>query len=262
VPPTTDQAPNRPGIFPRILSALSGKRAPAAVPQGMRVYAVGDIHGCASQLDDLTAMILADNQSSGLDTQLVFLGDYLDRGPDSKGVVARLLAPPEGYRSTHLMGNHDQALLDFLDDPIVYRSWRAFGAPETLMSYGVRPPRFDDEAEFAAARDQLAQAMPADHLDFLRNLPLSTRIGDYFFVHAGVRPGIALAEQIAADMLWIRDEFLQSQYDFGSVIVHGHTPIERLVRHTNRINVDSGAYATGRLTAAVLEGQACRFLST
>jgi serine/threonine protein phosphatase 1 len=252
----------RPGIFPRIWNAFSPKRSPAAVPDGMRVYAVGDIHGCARQLDDLMAVILADNQASGLDTRLVFLGDYLDRGPDSKGVIARLLSPPEGYKASHLMGNHDQTLLDFLDDPIVYRSWRSFGAQETLMSYGVLPPRFDDEEEFVQARQQLLQAMPADHLNFLRNLQGSVRIGDYFFVHAGVRPGIALDQQVAADMLWIRDEFLDSRHNFGSVIVHGHTPIERGVRRTNRINIDTGAYATGRLTAAVLEGETCRFLST
>ena len=259
-----DSAPARPkaGLWGKIFGGTAEKRGPAAVPQGMRIYAVGDIHGCCQQLDALMQKIDEDKQGSDLDSRLVFLGDYIDRGPDSKGTVARLLAVESSYRPTFLMGNHDQTLLDFLKDPIVYRSWRGFGAQETLMSYGVMPPRFDDEGEFAVARDRLERALPANHLNFLTNLQTSAQIGDYYFVHAGVRPGIALDDQIPADMLWIRLEFLESKQDFGKVIVHGHTPIERATRYANRINVDTGTYATGRLTAAVLEGESCRFLAT
>jgi len=259
-----DLAPARPrsGLLGRLFAGAAAKRGPAFVPRGVRIYAVGDIHGCSQQLDILMTNIEADNKGSGLDSRLIFLGDYIDRGPDSKGTVARLLMVPPNFRTVFLMGNHDQTLLDFLKDPIVYRSWRGFGAQETLMSYGVLPPRFDDEGEFAAARDRLERAVPADHLEFFRNLQNSAQVGDYFFVHAGVRPGIALDEQIPQDALWIREEFLESKHDFGKIIVHGHSPIERATRYSNRINVDTGAYATGRLTAAVLEGQSCRFLAT
>jgi len=248
------------------LAKLSGfvsrKRAPAHVPDGMRIYAIGDIHGCSEQLDRLMAKIREDQGADGPEPWLVFLGDYVDRGPDSKGVIERLLTVPMGFNQVCLLGNHDQTLLDFLGDSTVYRSWRGFGAPETLLSYGVLPPRFDDEREFETAQTQLARALPQSHLVFLRGLQNSVAIGGYFFVHAGARPGIALDKQVPQDMLWIRDEFLGSNYSFGKVIIHGHTPVPEAVRRANRIGVDTGAYATGRLTAAVLEGENCRFLST
>ena len=130
------------------------------------------------------------------------------------------------------------------------------------MSYGVEPPRFDDESAFAEARDNLHGAMPPAHIGFLKGLELSANIGDYFFVHAGVRPGIPLDRQEPQDLLWIRDEFLDSRDNFGSVIVHGHTPSEHPTRKPNRIGIDTGAYATGQLTTAVLEQNTCRFMHT
>ena len=246
----------------KLFGFVSRKRELRSVPDGVRVYAIGDIHGCSEQLDRLMAMIRDDHGADGLEPWLVFLGDYVDRGPDSKGVIERLLLAPEGFNLVCLLGNHDQTLLDFLEDSTVYRSWRGFGAPETLLSYGVLPPRFDDERDFVTAQIQLARALPQSHLVFLQNLQNSVAIGGYFFVHAGARPGIALDKQVSQDMLWIRDEFLGSNYDFGKTVVHGHTPLPEAVRRANRISVDTGAYATGRLTAAVLEGETCRFLST
>jgi serine/threonine protein phosphatase 1 len=246
------------------LARLTGRARPAVarVPDGVRVYAVGDIHGCAFQLDRLLTAIQADAASHTGAVHLVFLGDYVDRGPDSKGVIERLLALPSSFSPRFLRGNHDQAILDFLRDPAFYRAWRNFGAAETLVSYGVKPPLFDRAEDFAAARDQFAKALPHRHLRFFETLELHFQIGDYFFAHAGVRPGIALEQQTAEDLLWIRDEFLMSKNDFGAVVVHGHTPGDSPVRRSNRICVDTGAYATGRLTAAALHGEHCDFLAT
>src|SRR6185437_3616830 len=208
------------GFFARLTGRRPRKAAPR-VPDGVRVYAVGDIHGCADQLDRLMDAIEADARTWLGPKYLVFLGDYCDRGPDSKGVIDRLLTIGEGFTRCHLRGNHDQVILDFLADPRVYRSWREFGAPATLISYGVEPPRFDDDNAYISARDRFAAAFPASHLRFLQNLQYSARIGDYFFVHAGVKPGTGLEKQAPEDLLWIRDEFLMSKSDFGAVVVHG-----------------------------------------
>jgi len=249
--------------FTSNIKALIRRRVvQCAVPEGMRVYAVGDIHGCLSELDSLLATILNDAVGYYGERQLVFLGDYVDRGPDSKGVLNRLLAPAEGFNAHYILGNHDQTLLDFLENPSLFRDWRDFGGRETLMSYGVTPPRFDNEEAYSQARDKLRSAMPQSHLDFLRSLQYSVTIGSYHFVHAGVRPGVPLDRQVPEDLLWIRDEFLLSNTDHGKTIVHGHTPMEEPVKLPNRISVDTGVYATGKLTAAVLEGAECRFLST
>ncbi|HEY0303177.1 MAG TPA: metallophosphoesterase family protein [Rhizomicrobium sp.] len=232
------------------------------MPEGLRVYAVGDIHGCLAELNALLAKIEDDAAGYAGKRQIVFLGDYVDRGPDSRGVIERILGLHDRSQARAIRGNHDQFLLDFLDEPMLFRQWRDYGGRETLVSYGVSPPLFDDEKAFAAARDAFRDALPPRHLAFLRGLDYAIEIGGFYFVHAGVRPGIALAQQARADLLSIRDDFLLSDSDFGRVVVHGHTPTEGPVRRANRIGVDTGAYATGRLTAAVLEGTSCRFLST
>ena len=248
-------------FFGKILSRP--ERRTAALPVGLRVYAVGDIHGRLDLLDALHDLIEKDSRDGPNDRILIYVGDYIDRGPDSKGVIDRLLAPPlDGFSTRHLRGNHDQSLLDFLDDPMHFRLWKDYGARETLQSYGVSPPRFDKPDAFATARDELEQALPAAHLNFLNGLKLSTEVGDYFFAHAGVRPGLPLAKQAPDDLMWIREEFLYSNSDFGKVVVHGHTPSPEPQKRHNRIGIDTGAYATGRLTCVVLEGQECRFLST
>jgi serine/threonine protein phosphatase 1 len=167
-----------------------------------------------------------------------------------------------GWDVVCLRGNHDQAVLDFLDDPDFYRAWRDLGAAETLLSYGVIPPRFDNEEAFTEARDDLRRKCPESHLEFLRGLPLFHIVGDYMFVHAGVRPGIALDRQSPEDIMWIRDEFLFSDLRLDKVIVHGHSPSERPVLRANRIGVDTGAYATDCLTAVILDGEECTILST
>ena len=232
------------------------------LPAGQRLYAIGDIHGCLQELRQILNEVRYDSEDVEGETHIIFLGDYIDRGPDSKGVIETLRSVARDFPVTCLLGNHDQTLLDFLETPAVFRDWRCFGAPETLLSYGVQPPRFDDAAAFAQTRDDLVAALPPEHVIFLKNLKHSVTFGDYFFVHAGVRPGIPLDRQDEQDLLWIREEFLNSRTDFGRVVVHGHTPSEKPVRKANRIGIDTGAYATGRLTAAVLERSSCRFIET
>lgn len=248
------------GIFARLARFFSASKR-ALLPEGVRVYAVGDIHGCVTELDQLMDLIKRDRENWNGKAHLVFVGDYVDRGPDSKGVVDRMLAPPDGFEISYLRGNHDQTLLDFLDDPSVFRVWREFGGRETLVSYGVTPPRFEEMSDFQEARDRFRAALPDEHLAFFERLPLFARIGGYFFAHAGVRPGIGLDRQNTEDLLWIRDEFLMSPEDFGMVVVHGHTPTSTPVRRRNRIGIDTGCYATQVLSAVVLEANACRFLT-
>ena len=251
----------RSGWLQRLLGQQS---TPPAVPAGRRIYAVGDVHGRRDLLEQLLCRVQSHAASAApAQNMLVLLGDYIDRGPDSKGVIDMLLGLNlPGWDKVFLRGNHDQALLDFLNDPGFYRAWRSYGAPETLLSYGVKPPLFDSEAEFIKARDALAEKLPRAHRDFLHGLANSHEAGDYFFVHAGVRPGIALDRQMIEDLLWIRDDFLNSSRSFGKFVVHGHTPTERPIRRSNRLGLDTGAHATGCLTAAVLEGETCAFLST
>jgi serine/threonine protein phosphatase 1 len=239
------------------------KREVSSVPAGVRVYAVGDVHGRLDLLDGLLEKILHDGEQATHDRVIVYLGDYVDRGADSKGVIDRLLAqPPRGFSARHLRGNHDQSLLDFLEDPSHYLMWKDYGARETLLSYGVLPPRGESDTVLEKARDELKSALPEAHLQFLNGLELSVTIGDYFFVHAGVRPGLPLTKQSPQDLMWIREEFLTSSTDFGKVVVHGHSPSPLPVKRFNRIGVDTGAYATGRLSCVVLEGTQCRFLQT
>ena len=244
------------------LRRLLEKDAPPSAPEGMRLYAVGDIHGRLDLLDRLLDKIGEDAAAANKRNSIIFLGDYIDRGPDSKGVIDRLIALDlPGWEKHFLRGNHDQTVLDFLEQPEFYSAWRGFGAADTLLSYGVHPPRFDKEEAFAEARRDFANKLPAAHRNFLDGLKYLHIAGDYVFVHAGIRPGIALSRQVPDDLLWIRDDFLLSELRHEKIVVHGHTPSDQPVRRINRIGVDTGAYATGCLSAAVLDGQDCGFLS-
>jgi serine/threonine protein phosphatase 1 len=236
--------------------------SPAAVPPDSRVYAIGDIHGQAALLDELLGMIERDGMGRPETNVLVFIGDYVDRGGDSKGVVDQLLNLQSDFIVHFLRGNHDQALLDFLADPGSFSLWKEYGAEETLASYGVPSPGSDDHGVLRQTRDRLEQALPASHRGFFETLKFSETIGDYFFAHAGVRPGTPLDRQEERDLMWIRDDFLNSRTAFGKIVVHGHTPTHAPVVRRNRIGIDTGAYLTGRLTALVLEGKRRRFLQT
>ena len=243
----------------------SGAAAPARAPEGERIYAVGDVHGRSDLLLELVEMIRDDMaEGHAAAHQVVFLGDYVDRGAGNAEVIDILCSQPFGKAATVcLIGNHEAVMLQFLEDAEIGRDWLRFGGDATLASYGVRvrreDPSIDDLLEAQAA---LRRNMPDQHLEFLRNLKLTYRAGDYLFVHAGIRPGVPLAQQDGNDLIWIRNTFLKSDDDFGCVVVHGHTPNLKIESRHNRIGVDTGAYFSGRLTAAVLEGDSRRFLST
>jgi serine/threonine protein phosphatase 1 len=230
-----------------------------------RVYAIGDIHGCVELLDTLHGMIADDLRSApeGTRSLVVYLGDYIDRGAGSCQVIDRLLWEPlAASEIIHLCGNHDDFLLKFLEDPSVGPIWLKNGGTATVESYGVEVPPEPDREALRALRDRLESRLPEAHRDFFRRLRYSHSEGGYFFAHAGVRPGVPLEAQSPYDLMWIRGEFLESNADFGKMVIHGHTPSKGVDQRPNRIGVDTGAFWTGQLTAAVLEGEAVRFLST
>lgn len=239
----------------------------AAVPEGQAVYAIGDIHGRLDLLEDLLRRILVDAARYPGDRQrsLIFLGDYIDRGPASRGVVEMLLGDPiHGFETVRLMGNHEEAMLDFLDERSSGLDWLSYGGLDTLLSYGVPLRSLPNSADAAAElRLSLVSAVPHAHVDFLRAGALQHSVGDYLFVHAGVRPGVPLERQAATDFLWIRDDFLRSRAPMpGRVVVHGHTICDIAQDRGYRINLDTGAFASGRLSCLVLRGTDRRFLST
>lgn len=239
---------------------FGGKEAKSAVPDGTRLYAVGDIHGCDALLETLLGQIAAD--SEGRDARLVFLGDYVDRGPDSKAVIDRLIATRAAKPdSIFLKGNHEQAMLDFLARPDLNEEWLHWGGDKTLESYGLTDIWRQSPDEMARA---LHKNLPAGHLDFLQSLSLWAIEGDYAFVHAGFKPGVAIEAQTEQDCLWIRSEFHNADVDErpDKIVVHGHHPVKRPLDAVWRIDVDTGAVWSGALTAVVLEGTTRRYLST
>ncbi|MDE2579137.1 MAG: serine/threonine protein phosphatase [Hyphomicrobiales bacterium] len=243
-------------------AAAPARPAPAA-PPGLRIYAIGDIHGRSDLLDELAAQIAHDLATSRPQRAVtIFVGDYVDRGPDSAGVIERLSARRFPTPILALRGNHEEVLLNFLRDPNVMENWRKFGGMETLVSYGVDVSAAVRRAGYDDARDAFLERLPPAHLKFLQETHACVTYGDYFFCHAGVRPGVPLNMQKAEDLMWIRSEFMGYEGDFGKVIVHGHTPKPEPEVLPNRINVDTGAFATATLTALVLEGVEQRFLST
>jgi serine/threonine protein phosphatase 1 len=236
----------------------------ARLPDGLRVYAIGDVHGCDELLAEAHAKIAADLAARPVaDHRIIHIGDYGDRGRDTAAVIERLadltLSDPHVLC---LRGNHDDMLLDFLADPDGKgASFLANGGEATLVSYGVRVGLLalfiGDHADLAR---RLAETMPAHHRAFIAALPLSARFGDFFFCHAGIRPGVPLDRQSPRDLVWIRDEFLFSGVDHGVVVIHGHTPVDEPEVLPNRIDIDTGAVFGGRLTCLVLEGTDYRFL--
>lgn len=227
-----------------------------------RLYVVGDIHGCVDLLDRMALAIERDLTDRPVaDALTVTLGDYVDRGPASRTVIERLAGNPFATRYVALKGNHETLLETFVEDPSAGEFWRRLGGIETLHSYGVDVAGIMRGRDYDAAAAAFRAALPQTHIAFLASMRTSLTIGRYFLCHAGVRPGIELARQSEEDLLWIRDEFLGSAADFGKIVVHGHTPTEMPEHRPNRINVDTGAFMTGRLTCAVLEGETVRFLS-
>jgi serine/threonine protein phosphatase 1 len=232
------------------------------VPDSTRIYAVGDIHGRCDLIDQLLLDIGADLARRPIARPVVvFLGDYIDRGPESASVLDRLIACNGAYELVCLKGNHEALLLQFLDDPAHFADWIRYGGLCTLLSYGLGPclNQWADVSSEVIA-EEFHRALPQSHRLFLAGLGLSYACGDYFFVHAGVRAGVPLDEQSEHDLLWIRDDFLLHEDFFEKIVVHGHTPVAVPEVMPNRINIDTGAYATGRLTCLVLERDHLQFL--
>jgi serine/threonine protein phosphatase 1 len=248
-----------------ILSSMlgQGSQTPAALPEGIRIYAVGDVHGRSDLLGRLLAAIDADCKQRPIARPItVFVGDYIDRGPDSRNALDLLLHWQRAYEAIFLRGNHEMFLPRFLADPRSLDEWRQYGGLETLLSYGLKPSINPDRDEQTILATEFAEILPQEHLDFLQSLALTFSCGDFLFVHAGVRPGVPILEQTEDDLLWIRDDFLNWEQPFERFVVHGHTPVNEPDHRSNRINIDTGAYATGRLTCVVIENTVVTQLAT
>lgn len=235
----------------------------ARTPPGVRIYAVGDIHGRADLLEQLQSQIAQDTaKHPDKALQLIYLGDYVDRGPQSREVLELLTKRQlPGVATRFLLGNHDQVMLDFLREPLAGGYWFNLGGLATLVSYAVGDWTADpdDPAETAAA---LRAALPPHHHAFLQGLELSHCVGDFFFVHAGIRPAIPIAQQQARDLIWIRERFLSYTKPHPFVVVHGHHVSATVELCSNRIGIDTGAYATGRLSCLILDGAQRMLLDT
>lgn len=232
-----------------------------SLPQGRRLYVIGDVHGRDDLLAQLVREIESDLTGCSQDAETIFLGDYVDRGPRSADVLQRLTAGDWPLPFVALRGNHEQMLLRFLNDATYLKAWRHFGGLETLLSFGINGPKALEAGAYDDAQRELKSRLSPSTMEFLATIPTSSQLGDYFFCHAGIRPGVALANQKDDDLLWIRDEFTMSQVQHEKIVVHGHTPVEKPEIRSNRINIDTGAYISGVLTCLVLEGCSQRFLT-
>jgi len=243
----------------------SAERQQASIPRlpgGVRAYAIGDVHGRDDLLADMLGRIEDDiGARPPARNHIVLLGDLIDRGPDSRGVVERLRRFASDSCELHVLtGNHEEVLLRILEGEYgILPSWLRFGGTETLASYGVDVRQVRDVGEVKAL-GVIKSAIPTSHQTFLQSLHDTIRIGDYLFVHAGIRPRIGLVEQVQSDLRWIREPFLSDASNHGFLVVHGHTISEDVVERHNRVGIDTGAYATGRLTALALEGEERWFL--
>jgi len=238
-----------------------GGNEPSRLPDGVRSYVVGDIHGRFDLLQKTFDKIDEHNDRAPIAEPLeIYVGDYVDRGPNSREVVEAIMRRASRKNVIALVGNHEEYLLQSLSDPNVFQDWLRHGGRETLISYCGTAPLHPNAREIDRAMRALNEAVPREQIEFLEQLPLNHRCGDYLFVHAGVRPNVSIAQQKASDMLWIRREFTSYTGLFPLMIVHGHTPVRQPEVRANRINIDTGAYATGRLTCMVLEGSRLSFL--
>jgi serine/threonine protein phosphatase 1 len=232
----------------------------AAVPAGQRVYAVGDIHGRLDLFDALIAAIETDDAASGpAETTVILLGDLVDRGPDSAGVVARA-REWQGRRTVRILaGNHEEMFLESFEKTTMLKHFLRFGGKETVLSYGI-DPRAYMQASIEEVQAMMHAAVPAEERAFLASFEDMIAIGDYLFVHAGIAPEVPIEEQRRQDLRWIREPFLSHAAPHGAVVVHGHTITDEPQDCGNRIGIDTGAYNSGRLTTLVLEGESRRYL--
>ena len=239
------------------------RKSASSTPPDCVVWAVGDIHGRADLAEPLLTAIRADLTKAGTGRRVVvFLGDHIDRGADSRGVLNQLceLDADPALEVHFIRGNHEDRMEAFLLDPAVGPSWCDYGGRDNLFSYGVSPPTMrGDMPGWVETARALAEALPEAHHRLLQRQKLSVTVGDYFFCHAGARPGVPLADQAPEDLMWIRQPFLDHPAPFDKVVVHGHTPTEIVVSDARRLGIDTGAYATNVLSAVRLAGQS-RFL--
>jgi len=259
------------GEFESVQVTIPTRRSPetmtslpaGTLPEGTRLYVFGDVHGRFDLVQRLRDAIRRDRARSTTATvQVIGLGDFIDRGPDSKSVIEALTSDFFECDAAYIRGNHEQLLLDFLDDPENGPLWLRNGARETLRSYGVdvADANSGTRVDYPKLRTAFRARLPQAHAAFLDGLPLSLAVGGYFFVHAGARPGVPLHQQKSSDMLWIRDGFADRDEQFEKIVVHGHTPVERPYLGRYRINLDTGAYLTNRLSCLVLESRERRIL--
>jgi serine/threonine protein phosphatase 1 len=240
---------------------LRGRRP--SLPAGLRIYAIGDIHGRLDLLNELLARIESDiAERPTARPVFIFLGDYIDRGPSSRETIDRLVEHGSTNETVFLRGNHELIAIKCLSDRSLFDQWLRLGGLETLVSYGVLSEPKIGGRQLVELQSGFHHALPQTHFRFFRDLQSTYACGDFFFVHAGAKPNVELSQQKESDLLWIRGEFLSSNYDFGKIIVHGHTPAREIEVRPNRINIDTGAFATGRLTCLVLEDNSLSVIDT
>lgn len=243
--------------------ATQAKTARGEVPADTRVYVVGDIHGQAALLRHMHEVIVADARDHPIGRRVVvYVGDYIDRGAHSRQVLEMLASNPlKGFEMVPLRGNHEAMLLAGLNDDSAFSGWFMNGGRATAISYGVCDQRQDACWFDAEVMWTMRQALPEHHLQFIEHTAIAHREGGYVFVHAGLRPGVALTEQEPEDLVWIREPFLTTDGEWPFVVVHGHTPVDEPEVLNHRINIDTGAFASGKLTCLVLEGTNRRMLT-
>jgi serine/threonine protein phosphatase 1 len=230
-------------------------------PEGYTIYMVGDIHGRLDLLLEVEQLIDEDKATSPSEqTAEIYLGDYIDRGPDSAGVVSRLIARGHETSAFFLRGNHEQMLLSFMEGVDCLGGWRSVGANATLRSYGVPEELLLQSVPPEAVRRCLREIIPAEHYNFYEQTGSYMRAGAYLAVHGGIRPGVKLEDQKTADLLGIRQDFLRYDGDFDFIVVHGHTPVQAPDFRHNRINIDTGAFATNVLTCLRIGSEGARTL--
>ena len=258
-------------MFARLFGSPTKADAPPEAPPATRIYAIGDIHGrldLLCQMHRMIALDAADLSQGGTAGKvrkvLVYLGDYVDRGSSSRQVIDHLVSEPlPQFDAVYLSGNHEEMMLAFLDDASVGPMWMFNGGDATLLSYGVDPTESGAiENKHQEMQIALKRNLPRAHIEFMRSLKLYHGEGDYLFVHAGLVPGQPIEDQSAEDLLWIREEFINSETDHGKCVVHGHTIVAEPDIRANRIGIDTGAYFSNTLSCLVLDGSDRRFLQT
>jgi serine/threonine protein phosphatase 1 len=252
-------------MLPRVssLQTITVKGRRPSLPAGLRIYAIGDIHGRLDLLNRLLTRI--DNDMAHRPAQrpvFVFLGDYIDRGASSRETIDRLIEHGETHECVFLKGNHEAMAIKCLSDRSLFDRWLRLGGVETLVSYGLSAEALVKRAQIVELQSAFHSAMPQSHFRFFRDLLNSFACGDFFFAHAGVKPNVELSRQKESDLLWIREEFLASEDEFDKIIVHGHTPTDDIEVGSNRINIDTGAFATGRLTCLVIDERSMSVIDT